>query len=673
MTPVRETGVVQAERGRILRGILAGTFIAGLFLFLTWRGLLVYFTGDDLMNLYGYWTKPLSLLVKANIFFWTPYYRPFGGLIYLPLFAIFGFNPYPLYVVFFAAMLFNLWLAYLLFKKLSGSTETGAIATLLFAFHGELDYMYYNAGSLYDVFCFLFFSVALLIYLRARMEDRFLGVWGTLGFLACFICSINSKEMGATLPIVILLYELIWHPPDFRRIRALAGWCIREGRMALAGALVVLIYLPGKFGSGGIAQVTAYVPQYTWARWIADTGNYLGFLLYRHNPTAPLGITPLEPLGVAIFFAILIAGALWMRSRAAWFGLGFFVIALLPVSFIPPRLGFVLYLPLTGMALYAATALMRFKGALLKLFSDALEQPVTATAASVVFFIAVALAISGIDYRNWKQAPDGRYSPYKATAAEFSRLYPRLPHGAKLLFVHSPLDSNWDLVFLMRDFYRDKDLEITMLNGPVEQRIPMNRLPHYDHVFDYEAGHYVELDNADARDSVELHLLKVAAQQDVFGEAMTIGKPGAVNYIVKGMLIGDPKADGYWTREEAELRFRLTSTDHHFFRERYFLPAEVLKKTGPLDVEYYVNGHLLDHTRFDKDGDLFYEHDVPKDWLKDGQLTVVRMRFQNPYVSPRDGVKLGILLRSAGFGPGVPSSASNVFGRGEKQRETSSQ
>ena len=33
-----------------------------------------------MMNLYGYWSKPVSALVKANIFFWTPYYRPFGGI-----------------------------------------------------------------------------------------------------------------------------------------------------------------------------------------------------------------------------------------------------------------------------------------------------------------------------------------------------------------------------------------------------------------------------------------------------------------------------------------------------------------------------------------------------------------------------------------------------------------
>ncbi len=59
--------------------VLGGVFIACFFLVFTWRGLLTYYTGDDLMNLYGYWSQPVSALVKANFFFWTPYYRPFGA------------------------------------------------------------------------------------------------------------------------------------------------------------------------------------------------------------------------------------------------------------------------------------------------------------------------------------------------------------------------------------------------------------------------------------------------------------------------------------------------------------------------------------------------------------------------------------------------------------------
>jgi hypothetical protein len=647
---------------------LGGVFVACFFLFFTWRGLLVYYTGDDLMNLYGYWTHPVSALIKANIFFWTPFYRPFGAVIYRPLFSIFGFNPYPEYVIYYAAMLANLWLAYRLFARLATSPETsapreiGAIAVLVWAFHGKFDYLYYNGGSLYDVFCFLFFSSALLIYLRARSQGRFLGLWGTIGFLACFICSLNSKEMAVTLPAILFLYELLFHPPDFRAPnfhagRALVRWCLREGRIALVSAVCVLIYLPAKLGANGIAQNDAYMPSYTLSRWQEDMGTFLGYIFYRDHPGTPLDVTPVSPLGILLFFAILLAIALWLRSRVALFGLLFFAVAALPVSFIPARLGFVLYMPFAGLALYAAVCLVRFKQSLGKVIAAALGEGIPAwrtqwPVSSVALFLATAALIGTIDYRNWPPAPPPENSAYKNTASEFARLYPKLPHGSRLLFVHTALDSTWDMVFLLRIFYHDPDLFLTELNGPPAQRIPLNKLPRYDHIFDYVDGHYVELDNSDPVLSIKLHILKNPNPTYAFGETMTAGKPGVSQYIVKDVLAGDGKATGYWTLDQPELQFRLASLKDHIFRERFFLPRETLQKTGPLVVDFYVNGHHLDQARFAKDGVLLYEHPVPQEWLKIDDVTLVRMLVHNPYIAPSDHTtRLGFVLLSAGFSP----------------------
>jgi hypothetical protein len=140
-------------------------------------------------------------------------------------------------------------------------------------------------------------------------------------------------------------------------------------------------------------------------------------------------------------------------------------------------------------------------------------------------------------------------------------------------------------------------------------------------------------------------------QNAPFGEVMAIGRPGAAQYVVSGVMVTDPKADGYWTLDDAELKFRLSSREHHVFREHYYLPLDTLKVTGPLMVDFYVNGHLLDKTSFAKDGEAIYQHDVPMDWLTPGSITLVRMRVHNPYVAPRDGAKLGVLLRSAVFAP----------------------
>ena len=61
--------VQQAGKTSLLLSVLGGLFIACFFLFFTWRGLLLYYTGDDMMNLYIYWSKPVSALVKGNLLF----------------------------------------------------------------------------------------------------------------------------------------------------------------------------------------------------------------------------------------------------------------------------------------------------------------------------------------------------------------------------------------------------------------------------------------------------------------------------------------------------------------------------------------------------------------------------------------------------------------------------
>jgi hypothetical protein len=150
---------------------------------------------------------------------------------------------------------------------------------------------------------------------------------------------------------------------------------------------------------------------------------------------------------------------------------------------------------------------------------------------------------------------------------------------------------------------------------------------------------------------VEENLLKVDHPSLALGEAVTIGKPGALQYLVKGVQVGAPDQAGYWTLDQPEFRFQLSSTGHHWFMERFWLPIETLRKTGPLRVDFFVNDHLLDQAVFAKDGDVLYQHDVPEGWLKTDGFTSVRMFVHNPYLAPPSGTKLGVVLMSASFNP----------------------
>ena len=318
-----------------------------------------------------------------------------------------------------------------------------------------------------------------------------------------------------------------------------------------------------------------------------------------------------------------------------------FPLALLPVSFTPPRLGSVLYLPLPGLALYLASFLVGIKDKLLA---------AVPRFATIALFLATAAVAGAVHAKHWPAAPDARLSPYRTAHDQFQRLYPRMEPGARLLFVHTPFEQNYDMVFLLRLMYHDDHLFITEMDGPPEQRIPLERLGHFDHIFDYENNRFVELDNSDSIRSVQFHVLKSSGDAP-FGEALTIGKPGAAQYFVKGVLVGDPKADGYWTLDEPELKFQLASPRDRVFTAHFFLPEETMKQTGPLVVDFYINGKFLDSARYPHAGELYFRHDVPENWLKTDSLTLVRLHVRNPYIAPLDKARLGVLLRSAAFNP----------------------
>ena len=629
-----------ARRPFILR-ILAGLLIGAYFMAFTWRALLMYFSGDDVMNLYGYWSRPVAELIRANIFFWTPYYRPFGGLIYRTLFALFGFNPRPLYILYYASFLLNLYLAYVVLKRISGSPETAALATLTWSVHGNFAYLYYNAGSLYDVYCFLFFFLALLIYIRVRERGEYLRRWNLIAFIASFICCLNSKEMGAALAPILIVYELLFHTPHWRRLSEAGNWVIHEGRGALLAGVCLIGYIPAKTSTQGLARTPAYVSTFTLSTFLHDTGVYLGYLTYSSHP--------FTSAGVVVFYVLLASVALLLHSRLMWFGLLFFQITLLPVSFVSAREGFVLYLPNAGLALYVAVLLVWIKDKLLNA-SPRLLRP-SSSMATAILFAAAAAALGAIHYKHWQPAPPSSDAPIKIAKEQLLGMYPKLDPGSRILVVQSPLDGGvWDLFFTLRLIYLDKDLFVTQLNGPPAQQIPVDQLDHYDHIFTYQGDRYVELDNVDARRSVRLRLVKADQPGGRIGESMTVASADAYKYFVDDIIMCQPKSVSCWTLDAPQMKFWLSSTKDRFLTMSFSVAKATFQQTGPLVIDYFVNDHLLEHARYATDGDYTYRHAVPAGWLRTDDYTIVKMQVGNPYIAPTDGAKLGVLLVSAGFG-----------------------
>ena len=100
-------------------------------------GLTARFAFDDMMNIAGYWSKGWSALIEAQFRFWSTYYRPMAGLIYLPLLDQFGLEPQPYRIVVFVLLASNALLAYYVAKLLSHSGLIALLTAALTAYHGR--------------------------------------------------------------------------------------------------------------------------------------------------------------------------------------------------------------------------------------------------------------------------------------------------------------------------------------------------------------------------------------------------------------------------------------------------------------------------------------------------------------------------------------------------------
>ena len=67
--------------------------IADYFLWFAFDGTRAGWMEDDPMNLYMYWKPGLAAVFQYNLTFWTGFYRPLGGLFYLPIYAAAHLNP----------------------------------------------------------------------------------------------------------------------------------------------------------------------------------------------------------------------------------------------------------------------------------------------------------------------------------------------------------------------------------------------------------------------------------------------------------------------------------------------------------------------------------------------------------------------------------------------------
>jgi hypothetical protein len=438
----------------LIRRLAVALFIAAFFLFFAAEGLTTSFGPDDLMNLYRWWSRPSSDLLRASVLYWTDAHRPMGGAFYTGLFALFGFNPLPFRIASLALVLLNLWLAYVVARRLTGSRAAAAIATLVFCYHPYLFDIYLSTGMIYDVLCFTFSLAALAFYFRIRGTGRTPSPLELAGTAALYICALNSKEMAVALPVLLGVYELAYHRGRLTRF--------------LTPALLAALTVPYVAGKQALTGNPAYRPVFTLDVFFKMWTDYMQQLVHDAEPFNP---------GKLVLLWLLLALVAWrMRSRALALAWVWIFVTMLPIVFIPfHRAGFVLYLPWLGWALFA--------GVMLAKAAEFTERRFRLPAAQAAVFALTAAVLVPL---NLRVAPDAQWAPLERaqvrSVIEQLRTHRLAPRSRVLVTGDRVPPDDYMLTFAVRLWYRDDSIALDRVKAMKVRPDPSR----YDWVVSFE-------------------------------------------------------------------------------------------------------------------------------------------------------------------------------------------
>jgi hypothetical protein len=599
-----------------------------IFTWFTWRGLIMFYSGDDLMNGWFAWEIRPWRLVGAQFLIWMPVYRPLGLAVYRLFYRFFGFHPEPLYTFCWLFLVANLFFAYRFFRTLTRTAAEALIALSLVLVHGSFNDLYYSAGTIFDRLWFLLTVTGVVAYFGLREKPS----WkrSVVVCLLAVLC-MDSKESGIALPLLLFCCECIYFVPDGWRRTAdprafLLTWLRRIGPLYGTLGILCLLFVFGRVhrtfelvGSG------AYAPKASMGIWLARLSDYLQLLTYNR--------VGFHPTTVCVFLGATVAAAVYARNRAMIFGWLFFVITITPVALITPRPGYVLYVPELGLGLYFAAAI--------GLWIPRMER-VTPHAGLAVFAM-VTLVVTWFHAHHKPVVPSLEANPQYRLTEQFRREYPTFPRGTRFLFASDEFaPSGWDLTFNLRMLYHDKTIIANRLKGTPDQQPPPNSPLNYDRAFVAGLGPYDELDPHNLAESMRLHILR---DYTVGGE-MDMSKRDHSAYVVKGLLDSKEQNISRWTLPHAEFKFKVYPVSSNL-TVKFWLPDEVARK-GQRTLSVLVDGTEVGKIGLSQSGMNEACLPVPARLISPAGYTLVDMDVTNPY-KDKNGFELGVVLLRAGF------------------------
>jgi hypothetical protein len=223
-------------------------------------------------------------------------------------------SSFPKYVaVIHAIHLLNVWILWLLMRRLGAPPLAAGAACVFFALHMALFDAVWKPMFVFDVLCCAFCLASLLLWARGNWILSFAAFW----------LAYKSKELAVMLPVVLVCYELWFGNRRWTRLAPFAAAALCFGLQALILAPTTDSDYVFHFTRAALARTA---PFYASRIFLVP---YLGFLL---------------PLGAVV-----------ARNRRTWFGLAMMLLFLTPLLWLPGRvLSAYCYLPFAGLAIATA-------------------------------------------------------------------------------------------------------------------------------------------------------------------------------------------------------------------------------------------------------------------------------------------------------------------------------
>lgn len=446
---------VKMCKGRRVEGLISAAAVATYFLWAAGPDVSAYFTRDDMMNLHVAWMKPAGQIVFNNLFYCSSV-RSLGDLFYRVAFALGGFHPLPFRLLCYALLSINLLVLHGFAKRLTGSSEIALLSTAVGAYHARFRELYCSTGTVFDLLCFPFYFGALTLYIGVRSTGAPLKGRGLALFLALYVCALNAKEMAVTLPLIVAVYELLYHTPRSLRDLATVKWLREPGIPFLACAAITAPYvLHLLVGAQEFKGHPNYTTQITAGRLFGTLSMYFDEIFYRTGWFNAWKV-------MAVWAAW--GGAAWLlRSRHLLFCLLISGVALLPLAFISPRAMYAIYLPWAGWAVCVGLLLSRFYQAIwqgLQRLKPALSAgPGRVWRVAVLMLTLVLLARAHRVQRSWTiPCRVGSQIELRALERRLAGVPKPAPHS-QILVINDPFGDNTPYYFL-RLFYQDRTLDV---------------------------------------------------------------------------------------------------------------------------------------------------------------------------------------------------------------------